>query len=399
MDGAFFLRHLSGSGWSPSQKINFHSLYLFIFVANTIELETQKILEALQQVPDPKTGRGIVEMNRVKEVKVEGKRINFSLHLPQLEAAEKGALNAACNQVLMEAFGDVDINIHFVNVQNTSKATDSALPQVKNIIAVGSGKGGVGKSTVALNLAVALQKSGAKVGLIDADLYGPSIPTMIGMPTAKPKIETLYGKHKIVPIEAHGLHIMSVGFIIEPQAAIVLRGPRLGGIIKQFLQDVLWPDLDYLILDLPPGTGDIQLTIVQTVAVTGAIMVTTPQQVAVIDAIKAGNMFRLPNVNVPILGVVENMSWFTPAELPDNKYYLFGKGGGKTLAKDMDTMLLGQIPIVEGIREAGDEGKPAFLANNDIINTAFHNLARNMTAQLALRHEMLSPTQKVEIKN
>jgi len=362
-------------------------------------LDTQKILETLQNVQDPKTGRGIVEMNRVRELKVDGNRINFSLHIPQLEGAEKGALNAACNQVLMDAFGVVDVNIHFVNVQTSGDSSNQVLPQVKNIIAVASGKGGVGKSTVALNLAVALQKSGAKVGLIDADLYGPSIPTMIGMPTAKPKIETIYGKHKIIPIEAHGLYVMSVGFIIEPEAAIVLRGPRLGGIIKQFLQDVIWPELDYLILDLPPGTGDIQLTIVQTVAVTGAIMVTTPQEVAVVDAIKAGNMFRLPNVNVPILGVVENMSWFTPAELPNNKYFLFGKGGGKKLAKDMSTMLLGQIPIVQGIREAGDAGKPAFLANNDIINGAFHNLAKNMTAQLALRHEMISPTQKVELKN
>jgi ATP-binding protein involved in chromosome partitioning len=287
-----------------------------------------------------------------------------------------------------------------VNVQHTGgDVKDEALPQVKNIIAVASGKGGVGKSTVALNLAVALQKSGSKVGLIDADIYGPSIPTMIGMPTAKPKIETLYGKHKIIPIEAYGLQVMSVGFIIEPEAAIVLRGPRLGGIVKQFLQDVLWGDLDYLILDLPPGTGDIQLTIVQTVAVTGAIMVTTPQEVAVIDAVKAGNMFRLPNVNVPILGVVENMSWFTPAELPNNKYYLFGKGGGQKLASEMNTMLLGQIPIVEGIRSAGDTGKPAFLDNNEIINKAFHNLSKNMTAQLALRHEMMSPTKKVEIKS
>lgn len=365
---------------------------------NQVNLDTAKILEQLQAVPDPKTGRGIVEMNRVQELKVDGNRINFSLHIPQLEGSEKGALNAACNQVLSAAFGVVDVNIHFVNVQNAGTAAQKTLPQVKNIIAVASGKGGVGKSTVALNLAVALQKSGARVGLVDADIYGPSIPTMIGMPTAKPKIETLYGKHKIVPIEAHGLYVMSVGFIIEPEAAIVLRGPRLGGIIKQFLQDVMWPELDYLILDLPPGTGDIQLTIVQTVEVTGAIMVTTPQQVAVIDAIKAGNMFRLPNVNVPILGVVENMSWFTPAELPNNKYYLFGKGGGKQLAKDMSTMLLGQIPIVEGIREAGDTGSPAFLNNNEIINQAFLNLSRNMTAQLALRHEMYSPTQKVEIK-
>jgi len=361
-------------------------------------LDTAKILDKLQTVQDPKTGRGLVEMKRVRDLKVEGNRVNFALHLPSLEGSEKSALNMACQQVLTEAFGVVDVNIHFVNVQHTAGAEEKTLPQVKNIIAVGSGKGGVGKSTVALNLAVALQKSGAKVGLLDADIYGPSIPTMIGMPSAKPNIETLYGKHKIIPIEAYGLQVMSVGFIIEPEAAIVLRGPRLGGIIKQFLQDVLWDDLDYLIIDLPPGTGDIQLTIVQTVAVTGAIMVTTPQDVAVIDAVKAGNMFRLPNVNVPILGVVENMSWFTPAELPTNKYYLFGEGGGKKLAKEMNTMLLSQIPIVQGIRSAGDDGKPAFLYNDEIINKAFHNLSRNMTAQLALRHEMMAPTKIVDIK-
>eukprot|EP00095_Tigriopus_kingsejongensis_P003881 maker-scaffold1748_size29100-snap-gene-0.1 protein:Tk03881 transcript:maker-scaffold1748_size29100-snap-gene-0.1-mRNA-1 annotation:"mrp" len=294
------------------------------------------------------------------------------------------------------------------------------LPHVKNIIAVASGKGGVGKSTVSVNLAISLANKGAKVGLIDADLYGPSIPTMMGLQGQRPKIEVLYGKHKIVPLEAHGVKVMSVGFIVEPEQAVVLRGPRLGGIIKQFINDCIWPDLDYLIIDLPPGTGDIQLTLVQTAPVTGAVIVTTPQEVAVIDAVKAMNMFLLEHINVPItapvtgavivttpqevavidavkamnmfllehinvpiVGVVENMSWFTPEELPDNKYYIFGEGGGKKLAKFGQTVMLGQVPLVQGIREAGDAGVPVAAGEPGILKDKFEELALNLLIALS----------------
>ena len=359
-------------------------------------LDNNKVLTLLRKVINPNTSKNIVEDGKMFDFQVKDNRVTFTIVLHPSEDNLKMLYSAEAEKVVQEAYPEAQVLINFKKQQ---QAATSPLPQVKHVIAIASGKGGVGKSTVSSNLAIALSQKGYKVGLMDADLYGPSMPTMLGLKDSKPQIRKVAEKAKMIPIEQYGIHTISLGYLIEEEQAVVLRGPRLAGIIKQFIYDTLWPELDFMIIDLPPGTGDIQLTLVQSLPLTGAVMVTTPQQVSVADAHKAMNMFRLPNVNVPILGVVENMSWFTPAELPDNKYYLFGKGGGKTLAKDMDTMLLGQIPIVEGIREAGDEGKPAFLANNDIINTAFHNLARNMTAQLALRHEMLSPTQKVEIKN
>ena len=323
--------------------------------------------------------------------------MNFSLTVPSADPKQKGDLNFACIQAISNKYPEANVNVHFIAVNPQASPDVGPLPHVKNIIAIASGKGGVGKSTVALNLALALKATGAKVGLIDADLYGPSLPTMLGLQDAKPKVQTVYGKHKIEPLVSHDIHVISVGFIIEPEAAVVLRGPRLGGIIKQFINDVIWPELDYMIIDLPPGTGDIHLTMVQTVPVTGAIIVTTPQEVALADAIKAANMFRLPSVNVPILGIVENMSWFTPAELPDNKYYLFGKGGGKTLAKKMETTELAQIPIVQSIREAGDEGKPAFLSAYPICVEAFENLAANTISKIVERNANFEKTNIVNI--
>jgi len=302
-----------------------------------------KVISALTKVIDPKTGQDIMTMNMVKDMQ------------------------------------------------------NSSLPHIKNIIAVASGKGGVGKSTVATNLALGLQKLGAKVGLVDADLYGPSIPTMLGLQGQRPKVQDMYGQPKIIPLEAYGMPVMSIGFIIDPEQAVVLRGPRLAGIIKQFFNDVIWPDLDFLIVDLPPGTGDIQLTMVQTVSVTGTILVTTPQEVAVADAIKAMNMFLLPSVNVPIVGVVENMSWFTPKELPDNKYYIFGEGGGKKMANASQSVLLGQIPLIQGIREAGDAGKPAILDEDHPAYKAMMNMAENAIRQIAIRNETSAPTRIVKV--
>ncbi|MEY4925930.1 MAG: ATP-binding protein Mrp/Nbp35 family, partial [Bacteroidota bacterium] len=231
----------------------------------------------------------------------------------------------------------------------------------------------------------------------DADVYGPSIPTMFGLQGERPSLRDVYGQTKIVPLEAHGIFLMSIGFIIEPEAAVVLRGPRLGAIIKQFINDCLWPELDFLLIDLPPGTGDVQLTLVQTVALTGAVLVTTPQDVALADAVKAMNMFMLPQVNVPILGVVENMSWFTPAELPENKYYLFGKDGGKTLARKANTVLLGQIPLVQNIREAGDFGTPIVVRNEPITADAFRSVAQKLLQQVAIRNETMPATKTIEM--
>ncbi|MGB0864264.1 MAG: Mrp/NBP35 family ATP-binding protein [Saprospiraceae bacterium] len=360
-------------------------------------MDKNKILEALKTVKDPTTGQDIVSRGMVTDLKIDGDNVNFTINLPSLDGKHKQELNFSCMVAVSQVYPSANVNVHMASQTTQSSQSSSKLPQVKNVIAVASGKGGVGKSTVSTNLALGLKKLGARVGLIDADLYGPSIPTMFGLQGERPKIRDVYGKPKIVPLEAHGIYLMSIGFIIEPEQAVVLRGPRLSAVITQFINDCLWPELDYLIIDLPPGTGDIQLSLVQNIPVTGAVMVTTPQEVAVVDAVKAMNMFLLPNVNVPILGIVENMAWFTPAELPDNKYYIFGEGGGKRLAKQSSSMLLGQVPIVQSIREAGDAGKPIVLHDEPITSEAFMKIAKNTARQIVLRNEMIAPTQMVNM--
>ncbi|MCB0632386.1 MAG: Mrp/NBP35 family ATP-binding protein [Saprospiraceae bacterium] len=362
-------------------------------------MDKSKIVRALAQVIDPNTGQDIITRSMVRDLVVEGNNINFTLELPSLGNQHKSDLNFACIAAVQEVYPQAEVNVHMMSVNAGAEEAPKVLPQVKNIIAVASGKGGVGKSTVSVNLALSLKKMGLKVGMIDADLYGPSLPTMLGLQGQRPKVQQVYGQPRITPLDADGMPVMSIGFIIEPEQAVVLRGPRLGGIIKQFINETTWPELDFMVIDLPPGTGDIQLTLVQTVPLTGAIMVTTPQEVAVVDAVKAMNMFLLPQVNVPILGVVENMSWFTPKELPDNKYFLFGQGGGKKLAKMSNSMLLGQIPLVQGIREGGDAGRPVVLqSDNEISKTAFRTVAENTLRQVAVRNEMMGPTQIVQIK-
>ena len=361
-------------------------------------MDKQQIIQALEKVNDPKTGKDIISMRMVENLQVEGDSVSFTVTLPQVDADTKSQVNFACIAAVNEVYPQANVHVHLNMKSAFAEAgkVEKALPQIKNIIAVASGKGGVGKSTVSVNLALALKDLGLRVGLVDADVYGPSIPTMLGLQGKRPEVKEVYGKHKIVPLEAYGLPVMSIGFIIEAEQAIVLRGPRLGGIIKQFFNDCLWPELDVLVVDLPPGTGDVQLTMVQTVPVTGVVMVTTPQEVAVADAIKAMNMFTLPNVNVPILGVVENMSWFTPEELPENKYYLFGQGGGKRLAQKANTILMGQIPIVQSIRESGDAGHPVVLKQTP-DGKAFKVVAENLLRQISIRNEQISPTEMVKI--
>lgn len=361
-------------------------------------MDHNQVLEMLRTIKDPQSGRDIVSARMVEDFQVEGNDIRFSIILKSNDSELKSSLNFACMEALQSKFPNANVHIHIKIKSDQGDVSDSVLPQVKNVIAVASGKGGVGKSTVAVNLALALQKKGAKVGLIDADLYGPSIPTMLGLQGQRPKVELLYGKHKIIPLEAHGIHVMSIGFIVEPEQAVVLRGPRLGGLIKQFIMDCLWPDLDYLVIDLPPGTGDIQLTLVQTIPITGAVMVTTPQEIAIIDAIKAMNMFLLPNINVPIVGVVENMSWFTPEELPDNQYFIFGKGGGKKLASLAESVLLGQIPLVQGVREGGDQGLPVALQENHPTSSVFDDIATKLIQQVEVRNAVMEPTRIVKVE-
>jgi ATP-binding protein involved in chromosome partitioning len=352
------------------------------------------IFALLENVRDPLSGASLVQANLVKSLDIRGHQISFELHIGNLQGDQKSKLHQTCVQIILEKFPEVDVHIHFVQSQTQDQR---ALPHIKNIIAVASGKGGVGKSTISVNLAISLHQLGAKVGLIDADLYGPSIPTMLGISGQKPKMTELYGSPKILPIEAYGIPVISIGLLLEPEQAVVLRGPRLSAIIKQFFNDILWPELDYLIVDLPPGTGDIQLSLVQTVPVTGVVLVTTPQEVAMADAIKAMNMFLLPQIDVPILGVIENMSWFTPEELPENKYFLFGKGGGAKLAKMSDSVLLGQVPIYQSIREGGDEGKPVAALSDNPQGGIFIEIAKRTAEQVAWRHEMIAPTKKVQM--
>ena len=365
-----------------------------------MQIETAKVVKALTQVTDPNTGQDLITMNMVRDLRIEGNTVSFTLELPSLNNQYKTDLNFACQATIQEIYPEANVHVHMSARNSEAPRPEQPLPHIKNIIAVASGKGGVGKSTVAANLALGLHLLGAKVGLVDADLYGPSIPTMFGLQGQRPKIQSIYNQPKMVPLEANGIHLISIGFIIEPEQAVVLRGPRLAGIIKQFFNDTVWPPLDYLIVDLPPGTGDIQLTLVQTVPVTGAVIVTTPQEVAVVDAVKAMNMFQLPSVNVPILGIVENMAWFTPRELPDNRYYIFGQGGGKKLAQMSNSILLSQVPLVQGIRESGDEGLPAVLSSEDKdVKEAFMQLAQNTLRQVALRNEFMEPTKVINVKN
>lgn len=363
-------------------------------------MSREELLKLLGTITDPLTGQNLVLANRIQNFTIDEKRIQIILSFPpKLESRVKSEINFHIQEKIGSQVHGVDIDVHFGNPEPAQKKS-SNLPQIKNIIAVASGKGGVGKSTVSVNLALGLKQMGLKVGLLDADLYGPSIPIMMGLKGKKPRVEQVYGVNKIVPLNGYGIPVMSIGFVVEPEQAVVLRGPRLAGIMKQFLEDCMWPELDVLIIDLPPGTGDIQLTLVQTVPVTGAIIVTTPQKVAVADAIKAANMFQLENVKVPILGIVENMSWFTPEELPDHKYEIFGKGGGIELAGLFHTQLLAQIPIVMSIRNGGDEGKPVILDTEpDSTALALKELSGNVLKQLEYRNQNMAPSQKVVMKN
>ncbi|HPQ21764.1 MAG TPA: Mrp/NBP35 family ATP-binding protein [Saprospiraceae bacterium] len=358
-------------------------------------MDNNKIVEALRNVKDPSSGLDIIQSKLVHDFKIDGNNVVFSLLIREQNSETKSELNFACIEAINRVYPDANVHVHLKMDQNIGDSKN-VLPQVKNIIAVASGKGGVGKSTVSVNLALSLQRSGARVGILDADLYGPSIPTMLGLAGQRPTVELIYGKHKLVPLEAHGLKVMSIGFIVEPEQAVVMRGPRLGGIIKQFIHDCIWPELDYLVIDLPPGTGDIQLTLVQTVPITGAVMVTTPQDIAVLDAVKALNMFLLPNINIPILGIVENMAWFTPKELPNNKYYIFGKGGGEKLAKMADTSVLAQIPLVQGIRESGDTGHQEGVDTSTL--PIFDKMGQELIKSVEWRNKHKEATKIVEVQ-
>lgn len=360
------------------------------------------IIDALRNVRYPGTGKDIVEMGFVSDdIHIEGNKVSLSLLFEKPnDPFIKSVVKASETAILTFASPDIDIkgNIEVKTKQPVvTQGPAPVLPEVKNIIAVASGKGGVGKSTVTSNLAVALAKKGYKVGLLDADIFGPSMPKMFQVEEERPYLGPVDGKELIIPVEKYGVKMLSIGFFVEKDSAVVWRGAMAGNALKQLITDANWGELDYFLIDFPPGTSDIHLTLVQTLAITGAVVVSTPQEVALADARKGIDMFTNEKVNVPILGLVENMSWFTPAELPENKYYIFGKDGVKNLAEQMGVPLLGQIPIVQSIREAGDNGAPVALNEESITGNAFAVLADNLVASVEKRNRELEPTRKVEI--
>ena len=358
------------------------------------------IIEALQKVRYPGSGKDLVEAGMVEDnIRIEGNKVSFSLKFekpndPFIKSVVKAA-EAAIHTYIAE---EIEVNIEALSKQLARPEPENLLPDVKNIIAISSGKGGVGKSTISSNLAVALAGMGYKVGLLDADIFGPSIPKMFGIEEARPFLEKIGGRDLIIPVEKYGVKILSIGFFVNKDDAVLWRGGMASNALKQLIADANWGKLDYFLIDLPPGTSDIHLTLVQTLSVTGAIVVSTPQDVALADARKGISMFQEEKVDVPVLGLVENMSWFTPAELPENKYYIFGKEGCKRLAEELGIPLLGQIPVVQSICEGGDSGVPIAMNKDTLTGQAFMDLASKVVEQTEYRNAHQAPTQRVIVK-
>ena len=365
--------------------------------AAVMTLYPNLIKEALQTVRYPGTGKDILAMDMLEDdIRIDGNSVSFSLIFEKpTDPFMKSILKSAETAIQLKAGKDVKVDIKVKTRQAPRPADPELLPGVKNIIAVASGKGGVGKSTVAANLAVALAGLGYKVGLLDADIFGPSMPKMFKVEDARPVAESIGGRDLIVPVEQYGIKLLSIGFFVDPEQAVLWRGAMASNALKQLIADANWGELDYFVIDMPPGTSDIHLTLVQTLGITGAVVVSTPQEVALADARKGIDMFKNEKVNVPVLGLVENMAWFTPAELPQNRYYLFGKGGCARLAMEMHVPLLGQIPIVQSICEGGDNGEPVALDPDTIVGQAFRELAQSVAVATDARNHQLPPTAAV----
>jgi ATP-binding protein involved in chromosome partitioning len=359
-----------------------------------MQITTEQVIDALRYVDDPDLKKDLVTLNMIKDVEVKGKAISFTVVLTTPACPMKDMIHNACmNAILHYVDKEAEVKINMTaNVTSKKEKDETTLRDVKNIIAVASGKGGVGKSTIAANLALGLAKQGAKVGIVDADIYGPSQHIMFGVEREAPGPGEFNGQKKMSPVTSYGVKINSIGFLAGPNQAIALRGPMATKALSQLFYDTVWGELDYLIVDLPPGTGDIQISLCSQVPLTGAVIVCTPQPVAIADARKGIALFQLPQVNIPILGLVENMAWFTPEELPDNKYYIFGKEGVKELAEELKVPLLAQLPLVQSVREASDIGRPAVLQENTPQSLHFLELAQNTAQQIAIHNSLITET-------
>jgi len=367
-----------------------------------MEISKEIVLNALKRIVNPENDKDIVSSGLVKNVSFQDSVLNIEIELDKPNSPIKNSLERVIKDVINTVVSNdlqvnVKINSRKIEVQKKDTEVLNPLPNVKNIIAIASGKGGVGKSTISTNLAIALAKTGASVGLLDADIFGPSLPKMFDAENEKPLVRKIDGKDIIIPIEKYGVKMLSIGFFVDPDNALIWRGPMATGALLQLINDAAWGKLDHLLIDLPPGTSDIHLTLVQTLPITGAVIVTTPQQVATLDAKKGIGMFRSNKINVPILGIVENMSWFTPAELPQNKYFIFGKNGAKELAEKYNVPILGQIPLIQSICESGDSGLPSVLKENSLEAENFMLLAKNVLKSLEERKNNIAPTEKVKI--
>ncbi|MFM2317100.1 MAG: hypothetical protein RLZZ155_1432 [Bacteroidota bacterium] len=345
------------------------------------------ILEALGNIQEPDLKKDIVTLNLVKIIRAEGNEIELEVKVSNPAMHAKQRMREACVFAIQRVLGnefEVKVHVEAISGEERSGELRRILPGVKHIIAVASGKGGVGKSTVSSNLAAGLAALGHKVGLLDADIYGPSAPTMFDVVLEKPRLIEVDGKQVMAPVESHGVKVLSIGFFTEGDQAVVWRGPMATKALNQMITDVEWGELDYMVVDLPPGTGDVHLSIVQTLPISAVVVVSTPQEVALVDARKGIAMFQLPAVNIPVLGLVENMSWFTPAELPENKYFIFGEGGTKRLAESLNLPVLGEIPLIQSIREAGDVGRPSVLQDNTTAARYWQSFLINFEKELRL---------------
>ena len=351
-----------------------------------MSITKEQVINALSHVDEPDLNKDLVTLNMIEDVRIEGKEVAFSVVLSSQESPSKDMIYNACVGAIHHFIDkDIDVNVHMTSrVSSINDNRENMLPAVKNVVAISSGKGGVGKSTTTVNLAFALAREGARVGIIDADIYGPSIPTLVGLADQRPGVDEINGKQYIVPLEKHGIKVMSIGFMVREDQPVLWRGPMVSKALNQFFSDVYWGELDYLLIDLPPGTGDIQLSLATSAPITATVVVTTPQEVALIDVKKAISMFQLEQIQIPILGIIENMSWFTPEELPNNKYFIFGENGGKKLAEKLDLPLLGEIPLVQGIREGGDYGSPIVLEDGHPAAEAYKSMADKFVEQVEI---------------